>query len=44
MILIITAFSKIIWSYMDSGQAGLTIVVPALLGLMEFLKNEMKLL
>ena len=34
LILIITALSKIIWSYMDSGQAGLTIVVPALVGLM----------
>lgn len=33
LLLIITAFLKMIWSYLDSGRAGLTIVVPAILGL-----------
>ena len=33
LLLIITAFLKMIWSYLDSGSAGLTTVVPAILGL-----------
>ena len=33
-ILVATAFLKIIWSYFDSGEAGLTIIAPALVGLM----------
>ncbi|MBP2623891.1 hypothetical protein [Streptococcus oricebi] len=33
LILIATAFLKMLWSYLDSGSAGLTIVLPASLGL-----------
>ena len=46
LILIATAFLKMIWSYLDSGNAGLTIALPAMLGLIicllvvAFLKRE----
>lgn len=46
LILVVTAFLKIIWSYVDSGQAGLRIIQPALIGLVvcllaiSFLKKE----